>query len=216
MKPYYEDGRVVIYHGRCEDVLPLVRADLLLTDPPYGIGRDGCRESTGSHGGRKAYDFKGWDGETPGAEAFRLMFAATEHQIIWGANYFPQHLPPSMGWLVWDKGQRIAGSDAELAFGSWERALRVFIKNRVAIAQDGAVHPTQKPLALMQWCIRQADERTGGPVASVLDPYMGSGTTLVAAKNLGRTAIGIEREESYCEAAATRLSQGVLDFGEAA
>jgi DNA modification methylase len=214
VKPYYEDAYVTLYHGDCRDLLPgLGRCDLLLTDPPYGIGRDGSRPSTGSHGGRKAYEFLCWDGAAPGAEVFRLMFAATDQQIIWGANYFPTHLPPSMGWLVWDKGQRIAGSDAEVAFGSWERALRVFTKNRVAIMQDGAVHPTQKPVALMQWCIAQADERSGAEVKSILDPFAGSGTALYAAKSMGRRAIGIEKEECYCEIVAQRCSQETLDLG---
>jgi len=89
----------------------------------------------------------------------------------------------------------------------------VFTRNRVEIALDGAVHPTQKPVDLMRWCIVQADQRSGKRMALVLDPFMGSGTTLRAAKDLGRRAIGIEIEERYCEIAAERLSQGVLDFG---
>lgn len=108
MTPYFDDGQVQIWHGDCRDILPMLEpVDLVLTDPPYGIGRDGMRASTSSHGGRKAYEFLGWDAEAPSAETFSLIFSKSQNQIIWGGNYFPTHLPPSMGWIVWDKGQRI-------------------------------------------------------------------------------------------------------------
>lgn len=215
IKPYYDQDGITIYCADMRDVLPMFAPksfDLLLTDPPYGIGRDGEKASTGSHGGRKAYDFLGWDQERPDAEAFRLMFEASRNQIVWGGNYFTEHLPPSMGWLVWDKAQRIDGSDAELAFTSFDRALRVYTLNRVAIAQDGAVHPTQKPERLMRWCIANATE----PGDLILDPYAGSGTTGRAAKDLGRRAVLIEREERFCEIAVRRLQQAVLPGMEAA
>lgn len=209
MKPYYQDESCTIYLGDCRGVLThLEKADLLLTDPPYGIGRDGSRPSTSKHGGRKAYEFLGWDSKAPDGEAFRLMFEASRNQIIWGANYFPLYLPPSMGWLVWDKGQRIAGSDGELAFTSFKGALRILTYNRVELQLDGAKHPTQKPLKLIKSCIAHAAKYA--PTETILDPFMGSGTTLRAAKDLGRKAIGIEIEEKYCEIAARRLAQEVL------
>lgn len=215
MKPYYEQSGITIYHGDCREVLPFVgRFDLCLTDPPYGIGKDGQKPSTGKHGGRKAHDFKGWDVAPPDAAIFTHIFEVSAHQIIWGGNYFSRSLPPSMGWLVWDKGQRINQSDGELAYTSFETALRIFTHNRVEIASDGASHPTQKPLKLMLACLAYA--RRSVSITSVLDPFMGSGTTLVAAKQLGLTAVGIEREEKYCEIAALRLSQEVMDFGGAA
>ncbi len=205
-EPYYERDGITIFCADCRDVLPnLPPVDLVLTDPPYGIGRDGMRESTSSHGGRKAYDFLGWDKSIPERDLFDLMFTSSKNQIIWGANYFTRHLPPSMGWLFWDKGQRIAGSDGELAFTSFQRALRVITLNRVEIMLDGAVHPTQKPEKLMRWCISHA----GNP-ETILDPFMGSGTTLRAAMDLGRRAIGIEIEERYCEIAVKRLQQSVM------
>ncbi len=211
MKPYYERGGVTIYHGRCEDILlELGHFNLLLTDPPYGIGRDGGYRSTGSHGGRKAYKFMGWDTMPPCKEMFDLLFSMSDHQIVWGANYFPAYLPPSMGWLFWDKGQRICGSDGELAFTSFNCALRVFTFNRVELLLDGACHPTQKPLRLIKACITFADKQRGNLCETILDPFMGSGTTLRAAKDLGRSAIGIEVEERYCELAANRLRQEVL------
>lgn len=211
MKPYFEDERagIAIYHGRAEEIaLRLQRFDLLLTDPPYGIGRDGSRPSTSSHGGRKAYEFLGWDDERPDTATIAMLLQRCDKHIIWGGNYFVESLTPSMKWLVWDKGQWIDQSDGELAWTSLDGALRIFTLNRVALMQDGAVHPTQKPERLMRWCIQQAGEG----VRSVVDPYMGSGTTLRAAKDLGISAVGIETQESYCEIAARRLSQDVLPF----
>ena len=207
MKPYYEKDGITIYHGDCREILPdLPVFDLALTDPPYGIGRDGMRPSTSSHGGRKAYEFLGWDSCPPSDEMLKLIFKHSHNQIIWGANYFPASLPPSMGWLFWDKGQRICGSDGELAFTSYNRALRAITLNRVELQRDGAVHPTQKPNQLMVWCLQYA----GDEARTIIDPFMGSGTTLRAAKDLGRRAIGIEIEEKYCEIAVRRLAQEVL------
>ncbi|MEK9896933.1 MAG: site-specific DNA-methyltransferase [Burkholderiaceae bacterium] len=121
-------------------------------------------------------------------------------------------LPPTVGYLVWDK--QIDGlnfGEVEYCWTNQRFAPRVFRYRAVGV-DGGKVHPTQKPEALMLWCLsRFAD------AGVVLDPFMGSGTTLVAAKRLGRKAIGIEREEKYCEIAAKRLAQGALDlFGPAA
>jgi hypothetical protein len=120
--------------------------------------------------------------------------------VIWGGNYFADMLPPTGKWLVWDKGQRINQSDAELAWTSMQGALRVFTLNRFAISVEGAVHPTQKPVALMEWCITQM-----GIGGTVLDPFMGSGTTGVACMNLGRDFLGIEREPKYFDIACRRI-----------
>ena len=206
MNPYYSDAAVTIYLGDCRDVLPgLEPVDLVLTDPPYGIGRDGQAQSTGTHGGRKGYAFGGWDAQRPAAATFMQILGAAPKQIIWGGNYFADLLPVSQRWLVWDKGQRINQSDGELAWTSMPGTLRIWTLNRVALAQDGACHPTQKPLELMSWCLSFVpDART------VLDPFCGSGTTLMAAKNDGRRAIGIEINERYCEIAAERCRQEVL------
>ena len=198
-------GDATLYLGDCGDILPtLPRVDAVITDPPYGMRRDGKPPSTSSHGGHKGYEFLGWDQEPPPSEVFEAIFAGSDLQVIWGGNFFPQHLPPSMGWLFWDKGQRIAQSDGELAFTNMQKALRVFTLNRAAIAQDGAVHPTQKPLALMKWCIEQA-----GHPQTILDPFMGSGTTGVAAVQMGRKFIGIEREPKYFDIACKRIEQAV-------
>lgn len=206
MKPYYEQSGIVIYHGDCREVLPqLPVVDLVLTDPPYGIGRDGKPPSTSSHGGHKGYEFLGWDAAAPTDDTLRLVLGAARDSIVWGANYFPAVFNASPGWLLWDKGQRIDQADGELAFSTRTGPLRVFTLNRVAIQSDGAVHPTQKPEALMLWCLQFFPN-----ARTIVDPFMGSGTTLVAAKRLGRKAIGIELEEKYCEIAAKRLQQEAL------
>lgn len=205
-RPYYQDEAVTIYNADCRQVLPfLPRFDLLLTDPPYGIGRDGSRPSTSKHGGRKAYEFQGWDSEAPPDYVLQMCLASSEEQVVWGANYFPKVFDGSMGWLVWDKGQDICSSDCELAYSSRQAALRRLVLNRVALMKDGTVHPTQKPAALLKWCLGLFPE-----AKTVLDPFAGSGTTGVACKLEGRKATLIEVNEAYCESAAKRLSQGVL------
>jgi hypothetical protein len=107
-----------------------------------------------------------------------------------------------MGWLVWDKGQRISQSDCELAYTTLDKALRSMTLNRAAIAQDGAVHPTQKPVQVMEWCLSFADE-----AQTVCDPFMGSGSTGVACARMGLQFVGIERERKYFDIACRRIEQ---------
>lgn len=200
MTPTWSKNGVALYLGDCREILPtLGKVDHVITDPPYGIGRDGQKRSTGSHGGRKEYDFAGWDSDRPAQETFDLIRKISDHQIIWGGNYFADLLPASMKWLVWDKGQRIDQSDGELAYTSMSGALRICTVNRVALMTDGAEHPTQKPVSVMRWCIEQTSAET------ILDPFMGSGTTGVAAVRLGRKFIGIEINEKYFEIAQRRI-----------
>ncbi|KZC17031.1 hypothetical protein RHOFW510R12_01440 [Rhodanobacter sp. FW510-R12] len=194
-------GNATLYLGDCREILPtLPKVDAVITDPPYGIRRDGKPPSTSNHGGHKGYEFRGWDCERPNSELMSLVQAAGDVCVVWGGNYFADILPPRSKWLVWDKGQRIDQADAELAWTSQAGALRVFTLNRAAIAQDGAVHPTQKPVALMTWCIMQAADP-----ASIVDPFMGSGSTGVAAMGLRRSFIGIERDPAYFDIACRRI-----------
>jgi DNA modification methylase len=194
-------GDATLYLGDCRDILPtLDKVDAVITDPPYGINKDGQVRTSGGHGGRKAHEFLGWDSIRPSAAVFDLMLVAADKHVIWGGNYFADILPPSMKWLVWDKGQRIYQSDGELAYTSLDGALRICTMNRCELKLDGAEHPTQKPLKLMIWCIEQI-----GEAEIILDPFMGSGTTGVAAIQLGRKFIGIEREPKYFEIACRRI-----------
>lgn len=194
-------GDCTLYLGDNRDVIPtlgLIAA--CVTDPPYGIGKDGQKRSHGKHGGRKEYEFLGWDGVRPGRELFDAIRDVTHEQIIWGGNYFADYLPATQRWLVWDKQQRIYQSDAELAWTSQHGALRVFDANRCILAKDGAEHPTQKPVELMKWCIEFFPD-----AHTILDPFMGSGTTGVACVKLGRKFIGIEIEEKYFDIACKRI-----------
>lgn len=205
MKPYYEEAGITIWHGDCRHILPQIgRFDLLLTDPPYGVDAD--RDRNSQNNGWVDYGSTGWDKEPVTKEHIDVCRDSADKAVIWGGNYF--ELPPSMGWLVWNKGQRsFSLADGELAWTSERQAMRIFDYSRGEALQDGKQHPTQKPIALMKWCIGRM-----GAVCSIVDPFMGSGTSLVAAKDLAVLATGIELEERYCEIAANRLRQSVLNF----
>lgn len=198
----------MIYHGDCRAILPsLQKVDLLLTDPPYGIASVWQGGFSSKHGWGKAKaesELRNqWDAEPPSAETINLLLLMARDCCIWGGNYF--HLPISRGWLIWNKPERgFSLSEAEMAWTNKDSVIRVFDGNRSDVGRE---HPTQKTLAVMKWSICQFAD-----VQTILDPFLGSGTTLRAAKDLGRKAIGIEIEERYCEIAAERLRQGVLEF----
>lgn len=200
-------GDCQLYLGDCCDVLLALDEEYektaLVTDPPYGIGKDGQSKSSGGHGGRKGYDFLGWDKVRPEKAVIDACRIRAKHQIIWGGNYFADLLPPTGKWLVWDKEQRINQSDGELAWTSMNGALRVFDMNRVQLMIDGAQHPTQKPVELMKWCIKQLPSES----EIILDPFMGSGTTGVACAKIGMRFIGIEREQKYFDIACKRIEE---------
>ena len=197
-------GNATLYLGDCREVLPtLGKVDAVITDPPYGIGKDGQVRTTGGNGGRKAHEFLGWDSERPSKAVFDAILTASDDIIIWGGNYFADILPATGKWLVWDKGQRINQSDGELAWTSYHGALRIKVMNRVELLVDGTEHPTQKPVRLMKWCISEARNNP----QTILDPFMGSGTTGVAAVQMGRKFIGIEREPKYFEIAVRRIEE---------
>lgn len=195
------DCRLIL--GDCLEVMPLLgKVDAVVTDPPYGIGIDGqAKRIKGKKSDRKGYEFKGWDAERP-ESALRFIAKINCPKIIWGGNYFADLLPAGEKWLSWDKGQRIDQSDCELAYTNMTGALRVFTLNRVALMTDGAVHPTQKPVALMKWCLGFLPN-----AQTILDPFMGSGTTLVACAKLGRKGIGIELDPEYFEIACKRVEE---------
>jgi len=210
------DCRLIL--GDCREVLPLLPAcDLILTDPPYGIGEAAKNnKSRGVLAQAKDYGKDTWDNEPPPAWVIELMRAKGRWQVLFGGNYYA--LPPATCWLVWDKDNGENDfADCELAWTNLPKAVRrLRWKWHGMLQQDMSnkevrEHPTQKPLKLIQWCLKWS--KTTG---LILDPFMGSGTTLVAAKNLGRRAIGIEIEPKYCEIAVQRLAQKVMDFGEAA
>ena len=212
MKAYYEEAGITIYHGDCREILPtLPKVDLVLTDPPYGIGESTGKTRNSSNAGvSKDYGSSDWDCSTPPAWIWGLLAEKSAHQIIFGGNYFS--LPPSRCWLVWDKDNTGQRADAELAWTNMDRAVRLYQWRWNGMLQEDMAHkeyrdhPTQKPVPVMKWALSQAPDT----VRTVLDPFMGSGTTLVACKQAGLQCTGIEREEKYCEVAANRLRQGVL------
>ncbi len=205
MTPYFEQDGCTIWHGDCREILPhLPNVDLVLTDPPYGIasvwkgglGRGWARAR------EQAKVRNRWDDKPPNDQEILNCVAMAEQSIVWGGNYY--QLGATRGWLVWNKPERgFTLSEAELAWTTFDAPIRVKDLPR---SEPGRQHPTQKPIELMKWCI----ERAGETAQTILDPFMGSGTTLVAARDMGRRAIGIEIEEKYCEIAANRLRQGVL------
>jgi len=213
LKPYYERGGITIYHGDCHEILPQLETesvDLVLTDPPYGIGTTTNWHSSGRGCWGENQDWEPVVGDDrPFDPAFLLGFPTV---ILWGANCYAERLPSSRCWLVWDKRNGIRpddNADCELAWTSLDKPARLYRhvwKGLLRGPEQGQprFHPTQKALGLMKWCI----ELVGAEL--ILDPFMGSGTTLRAAKDLGRRAIGIEIEERYCEIAVKRLAQEIL------
>ena len=205
-KPYYERDGITIYCGDCRDILPLLGpVDLVLTDPPSGISY--------RHGSRKGGLLLGFDEATITGDDMPFdPSLLVDHQrvVMWGANHYADRLSASKGWLVWDKRVGIPPndqSDCEMAWTNFLTRAHLFSRywNGGGINEE-RWHPSQKPIALMRWCI----ELAGDGIETILDPFMGSGTTLRAAKDLGRRAVGIEIEEKYVEIAIKRLAQEVM------
>jgi len=181
--------------------------DLAVVDPPYGIGYDGAKQTSGSHGGRKAHDFKGWDTNTPSKEYFDELYRVSKNQIIWGANYMTEYLKPSMGWIVWRKDRgTFSSSDAELAYTSFQRALREYTKNPLVLVREGGtIHPTQKPICLYEWIFKNYAK----PNDLILDTHLGSGSSRIAANKAGLDFIGCELDKEYFDAAEKRYQNFV-------
>jgi len=199
-------GGQLLIEGDCIEVMAaLPKVDAVLTDPPYGIDYGNAGGFSKKSGWKQWRGQAEWDAERPKQAVFDAMRAASGEQIIWGGNYFADMLPPSMRWLSWDKGQRdFTLADFELAWTSQNKAARAMTYPRGKAAQDGKEHPTQKPVALMEWCLGfLPDART------ILDPFMGSGTTLVACQRLGRQGIGIELDPGYFDIACKRVQEVV-------
>jgi len=186
--------------------------DLAICDPPYGIGEHGKGNSR-HKGGQEFMIFKAkhWDNEPPAAEYFDELRRVSKNQIIWGANYFSEHLPPSMGWVFWDK--LIGGdfSDGELAYTSFQRALKKFthstFKNR-ATNYDSAqgqcrIHPCQKPVPLYKWLLQNYAQ----PGQRILDTHMGSGSSVIAALDLQHEILACEIDEEYYATAVERIGR---------
>jgi DNA modification methylase len=193
-------GNCRLIQGDCLEVMPLLgKVGAVVTDPPYGIGM------SGGNVGYKGFNNlarKEWDNETP-VEAISYIKSMSVDSIIWGGNYFD--LPPSRCYLVWDKGAGFRGrsyAESELAITSLNDNARTFSHDPLAKGDyKGKLHPTQKPVALMEWCLGFLPDCN-----VILDPFMGSGSTGVACVNLGRAFIGIERDADYFDTAVKRIT----------
>jgi len=204
------DCRLIL--GDCRDILPtLGPVDAVVTDPPYEIGADkGKKGAIPFKGGKpveRAYHPDNvWDIERPDREVFDLIVARSRHQIIWGGNYFADWLPAQGRWLWWDKCQTMPSyGDGELAWTSLPQTTPkkfVLANNKLFADRVERVHPTQKPLPLMEWCLGFLPD-----AKTILDPFMGSGTTGVACALTDRSFIGIEREPSYFDIACRRIEE---------
>ena len=201
-------GDATLYLGDCMDILPtLDKVDAVITDPPYGINENSKKvASRGKLAAPKDYGDFDWDKAPPSDQLIELIRTKGQHQAFFGGNYFT--LPPTSCWLVWDK---LNGdndfADCELAWTNWPKAVRRLQWRWNGMIRQGneeRYHPTQKPLEVMKWVITLCPKSE-----TILDPFMGSGTTGVAAIQMGRQFIGIEREPKYFDIACKRIEQAV-------
>lgn len=192
MTPYYEHAGITIYHGDCREILPsLPKVDLVLTDPPYGISHPTNYSERGRGGIARCRNYPPVFGDDDKFDPRQWLEVAP--CILWGGNYFSSLLPDKSGWLVWDK-ERPDDLDQATCELAWTnivkgvRRIRHLWNGCMRKGSESLEHPTQKPVEVMAWCMSL---RWTENLSLVLDPFMGSGTTLVAAKQLGRRAIGI-------------------------
>jgi site-specific DNA-methyltransferase (adenine-specific)/modification methylase len=199
-------GAATLYLGDCLEILPtLGRVDAVVTDPPYGIGETNARNLSRARGAyARDYGHFDWDQSPCSQEQIALMIAVSDWQIIFGGNFFV--LPPATCWLVWDKMNSGDFADCELAWTNLKKAIR-----RIQYRWNGMIrqnneprgdHPTQKPVGVMEWCLTHIPD-----AQTILDPFMGSGTTGVACDKMDRKFIGIEINEKYFDIACRRLEQ---------
>ena len=180
--------------------------DLAIVDPPYGIGEGKKTKRTRKkHNNKIVHKNKDWDNSIPNKEYFKELKRVSKNQIIWGANYMVEHLPPSMGWIFWEK--KIGGdfSDGELAYTSFNRALKMFTKWS---GGNNKIHPTQKPIKLYEWLLMNYAKEGD----KILDTHLGSGSIALACHNLGFELTACELDKEYYEAAMKRLKQHQLQL----
>jgi len=186
--------------------------DLAIVDPPYGIDADKNAHKNGVNcksNGFAEYKLSDWDSNIPDKSYFNELFRVSKEQIVWGGNYMTEFLPPSMCWLLWDKGQRnFSFADGELAWASFNKALRIFEMPRGTALFDaksngGKIHPTQKPVKLYEWLLMNYAKEGD----KILDTHLGSGSIAIACHNLGYDLEGYELDKDYYIAAKKRLEE---------
>lgn len=195
--------------GDCLQVMPLLGGfDAVVTDPPYGIGEGNAKGQTrGKIAAPRQYaGTDGWDAKPASAAHMAMMRGVSRHQIVFGGNYF-EGLGPTSCWLIWDKQNGDNDfADCELAWTNLPKAVRRIYwrwNGMIRKGDDIREHPTQKPAGVMEWCIRHLPD----PAQTILDPFMGSGTTLVACQRMGRNGTGIELDPDYFDIACRRVDE---------
>jgi hypothetical protein len=186
----------------CEEICPQ-GFDGIVTDPPYGLGIDGQQEAAGyGSQSRKGHAFREWDDRAPSPD---VLFGLLQHNVptaIFGGNFF--RLPVSRGWIYWSKGQDgLLQSDGELIWTNQDKPLRSVTANRAQL--HGSIHPTQKPVSVMRFVLDYVLPKDEERELRIFDPYLGSGSTLIAAEQRGDICFGIEREPAYVDAVVQRF-----------
>lgn len=215
--PYYSDDFVTLYNCAWQDVAGSARkADLVLADPPYGVNLRTEYRKAGRSTIAGSNDYPRIEGDDKPFEP--APFLGYPGVVLWGANYYADKLPPRGSWFIWDKrdgGTSDDGADAELAWvggvsGTVPRLLSHKWRGMIKASEKDQrrVHPSQKPVALMGWCLSFFPD-----ARLVFDPFCGSGPVPRACKDRGIKCIAAEMVEQYCEYTASRLSQNILDFG---
>ena len=211
-KPYYQDDYCTIYYADCREILPFLNpVDLVLTDPPYGInaGDQKQQKSRGKLANATDYGVNDWDKKPTPQWLLDQIIEKAKYSVIWGGNYY--RMNPCKGPLIQDKQNTGDFADGELAWNNYGSGLRIkqhMWNGMIRKNNEPRFHITQKPVDVMTWAISLCPVK---PVI-VLDPFMGSGTTLVACKTLAIKSIGIEQTERDCKIAAQRLCQEVLEL----
>ena len=195
-----------VYNDDCMAVMaryPDKYFDLAVVDPPYGNNLSGGRSAKNGWNNKIDWDKcnKGWNLNIPNAEYFAELRRVSKNQIIWGGNYFANLLPPSECWLIWDKGQRdFSLADGEMAWTSFDKAMRIKTIHRAVANQEDKIHPTQKPVALYDWIFKNYAK----PTDKILDTHLGSGSSRIAAHKAKLDFVGCELDKEYFEAADKR------------
>ena len=181
--------------------------DLAIVDPPYGISISqdlAIRGQTYKKNGYRAWGYKEWDSSIPSAEYYKELIRVSKNQIVWGGNYFTAHLPPSRCWLIWDKGQRdFSFADAELAWTSFESSVRVFGYARGKLLAQGKIHPTEKPIDLYRWILKNYAKEGD----KILDTHLGSGSIAIACDMEKFELTGSEIDKEYYDNLIKRLDE---------
>lgn len=222
--PFSKIENSVLYNTDCVrgmQIYPDQYFDLAICDPPYGIGiakRNGSIGQKKGQGKITKYNSKNWDLQIPNQDYFKELFRVSKHQIIFGGNYFTEYLPPSKGWIVWDKRQPegVSFAMAELAFTSIDKSVKMFscsralignkVSNNPQIAKAHAkTHPTQKPIILYEWILKNYAQ----PEDKILDTHVGSGSSRIACYLNGFDFTGYEIDKEYCQSQEVRFKNEI-------